>query len=360
MAISIQNHTNLLTTKVVGKFKEMIPVRAGFSSVFPRETTPSYFVDVMVQRGNQKIAVDVELYTEGEKTKRSKSTEKKFKPPFYKLEYDFRRDDAYIDTMALGAFGNATANKVIAQNAVEGVMENRAMVERSIRLQQAQVLQTGIITLKNGDNIDFKRKAASMQVLSGGALWSATTTATPITDIKNGVKFLREVGQSGSSKINAFMSESAFDAFLKTDEVKSYADFRRVERLEITMPVWNESEGMTFQGRVGAGALVIDIYTYNELYEEFDSSTTKYYLDANKVVLLPDDFKGKTVFAGLPSMTSGSVSGVETMMPTVIEADYLIRPYYNERTMDSGIELTSRPVVVPFTIDKIYTVQVLS
>jgi hypothetical protein len=48
-----------------------------------------------------------------------------------------------------------------------------------------------------------------------------------------------------------------------------------------------------------------------------------------------------------------------TMIPTVIEADYLLRPYYNERTIDSGIELTSRPLVVPTTIDKIYTLKVL-
>lgn len=359
MAISIQEHGNLMTTKVVAKFKEIIPVKSGFSPVFPRDTVPTFYVDVAVQRGSRKIAPDVEMYVEGVKTKQSKSTMKKYKPPFFKLEYDFRRDDAFIDAMVLGAFSNPIANKAIQIAALEGVNENKLMVERNIAKQQADVLQTGIVSMTNGDNIDYKRKPASMPVLTGADLWSAPTTATPIADLAEGVKFLREVGNSSSSKVNCFMSELAFDKFLKTDEVKAYADFRRVERLDIKMPEWNEASGMTFQGRVGAGALVLDIYTYNELYEEFETENTHYYLAQENVILLPDDFQGKTIFAALPSMTNGSVSGQSTLIPTVVEADYLLRPYYNERTLDSGIELTSRPVVIPFTIDKIYTVKVL-
>jgi hypothetical protein len=359
MAISIQEHGSLMTTKVVEKFKEIIPVRSGFGSVFPRETTPTYYVDVMVQRGSRKIAPDVQMYTEGVKTKQSKLSIKKFEPPFFKLEYNFRNDDAFINAMVLGALSNPIANKAIRAAAVDGVKENKNLIERSIAKQQADVLQTGIVSLISGDNIDYKRKAESMNVLSGVDLWSAPTTATPIADLTAGVKFLRETGNSGSSKVNCFMSELAFDYFLKTTEVKNYADFRRVERLDIKMPEWNEASGMTFQGRVGAGALVLDIYTYNELYEEFDNESTHYYLDQENVILLPDDFQGKTVFAALPALEEGSIVGTTTMIPTVIETDYLIRPYYNERTIDSGIELTSRPLVVPTTIDKIYTAKVL-
>ena len=40
MAISLLEHSNALTSKVVGAFEEMIPVRAGFSGFFPEETTP--------------------------------------------------------------------------------------------------------------------------------------------------------------------------------------------------------------------------------------------------------------------------------------------------------------------------------
>lgn len=359
MAISIQEHGNLMTTKVASKFKEIIPVRSGFGSVFPRETTPTYYVDVMVQRGSRKIAPDVQMYTEGVKTKQSKLSLKKFEPPFFNLGYNFRNDDAFINSLVLGAFSSPLANKAIHDAAVNGVMENKNLIERSIAKQQADVLQTGIITLISGDNIDYKRKSESMNVLSGDALWSASATATPISDLREGVKFLRETGNSGSSKVNCFMSELAFDYFLKTTEVKDYADFRRVEHIDIKMPEWNEASGMTFQGRVGAGALVLDIYTYNELYEEFETESTHYYLDQENVILLPDDFQGKTVFAGLPAFEEGSIAGTTTMIPTVIETDYLIRPYYNERTIDSGIDLTSRPLVVPTTIDKIYTAKVL-
>ena len=62
MAISIQEHGSLMTTKVVAKFKEIIPVKSGFSPVFPRDTVPTFYVDVAVQSGSRKIAPDVELY----------------------------------------------------------------------------------------------------------------------------------------------------------------------------------------------------------------------------------------------------------------------------------------------------------
>ena len=78
MAISLLEHSNALTSKVVGAFEENIPVRAGFSGFFPAETTPSLEVDVEVQRDNDLIAVDVMRFTEGNPGKVSKVTEHKY------------------------------------------------------------------------------------------------------------------------------------------------------------------------------------------------------------------------------------------------------------------------------------------
>ena len=69
MAIKPIEHSKALTSKIVGAFEEMIPVRAGFSGWFPEETTPTLEVDVEVQRDNDLIAVDVVRFTEGNKNK---------------------------------------------------------------------------------------------------------------------------------------------------------------------------------------------------------------------------------------------------------------------------------------------------
>lgn len=360
MAISLLEHSNALTSKVVGAFEENIPVRAGFSGFFPAETTPSLEVDVEVQRDNDLIAVDVMRFTEGNPGKVSKVTEHKYTPPYYKQEYYFNTDSVYMNTIAQGVLTNPNINRLLGQNALKNMLKERAKIERAIRKQQAQVLQTGIVTLSNGDNIDFRRKSGSMvNVDTAGDYWSVSAAAKPLDDIQNGLRFLRDTGNSASDVVNMVMRSEALNAMMATTQFKDQADFRRVDRVNISMPQFNETTGFAFHGQVAAGDFVVNVWTYNEKYTNA-SGTTSYYLDSNKVVLLPGDFQGKTVFGGLPSMNELNVGGVTTMVPTVVEANYLLRSFANERTMQSGLELTSAPLVIPFTIDKIYTMQVLA
>lgn len=360
MAISIIDHSAKITSKVVGAFEEMIPVRAGFSGWFPEETTPSLEVDVEVQRDNDLIAVDVMRFTEGNKNKFSRATEHKYVPPFFKEDYDFQRDQIYMNTVALGVMNNPQINQVIAQNALKNVTKNRAKIERAIRKQQADVLQTGIVSLVNGDNIDYRRKAASMvNVDTAGDYWSVADTATPLDDLQDGMRFLRDVGNSNGSVVNVVMRSEALNAFLATTQVKDQADIRRVDRVNIAMPQFSEATGFAFHGQVAAGDFIVNLWTYNEKYTDA-SGTTQYYLASNLVVMMPDDFQGKTVFGGLATFNETTVGGATVKVPGVVEANYLIRSYNDERTLSSTIELTSAPLVIPFTIDKLYTMQVLA
>ena len=362
MAISIIDHSAKITSKVVGAFEEMIPVRSGFSGWFPEETTPTLEVDVEVQRDNDLIAVDVVRFTEGNKNKFSKVSEHKYVPPFYKEDYDFQRDQVYMNTVALGVMNNPTVNKAIAQNAVKNVAKNKDKIVRAIRKQQADVLQTGIITLVNGDNIDFRRKAASMvNVDTAGDYWSISSSATPLTDIRKGMDFLRNTGNSGGSSVNVVMRSAALEALLASAQVKEQGTnvIQQIQRININMPKFTESTGFAFHGQVAAGDFNVNLWTYNEKYTDANGDT-QYYLAENLVVMIPDDFAGKTVFGGLPVLNEMNIGGVTAKVPGVAEANFLIRSYSDERTLSSTIELTSAPLVIPFTIDKIYTMQVLA
>lgn len=363
MSLSIQEHSNLLTHKVVGKFEEMIPVRTGFGGFFPEETTPSLLVDVEVQRDNDLIAVDVVRFTEGNKNKSSRMTEHVYQPPYFKEDYDFQRDQVYMNTIGNGVGLNSPAvNRQIAANAVKGVAKNRDKVIRAIRKQQADVLQTGIITLTNGDNIDFRRKSTSMvNVSTGGVYWGTAATATPITDIRKGLDFLRNVGNSGGSSVNVVMRSAAFEAFLATTQIKEQGPntIQQIQRININMPQFDGVSGFAFHGQIAAGDFNVNLWTYNEKYTDANGAT-QYYLAENLVVMIPDDFQGKTVFGGLPTLNETTIGGVTTAIPGVVEANYLIRAYSDKKTMSSTLELTSAPLVVPFTIDKIYTMQVFA
>ncbi len=359
MAISILEHSNALTKKIVGKFEEMIPVRTGFAGWFPEETTPTLEVDVEVQRGSDLIAVDVVRFTEGNKNKSSRMSEHKYIPPYFKEDYDFQRDQVYMNTIALGVgMENAQVNAAIAKNAVKQVAKNRDKIIRAVRKQQADVLQTGIVTLKNGDNIDYKRKASSMVVVT--IPWSTSATAKPLDDIRAGMTFLRNQGNSSGASVNVIMRGDAFAAMMETSQIKDQAKnvVEQVQRISIGMPQFDEASGFSLQGKVAAGDFTVYIWTYNEKYTDTDG-TEKYYLSNANVVMLPDDFMGKTIYGGLPTMNTNVIGGVEVDMPAIVEANFLLRAYSDKKTMSSTLELTSAPLVVPFTIDKVYTMQVL-
>jgi len=356
MAISILEHRAAFTSKVVGEFKEVIPVRAGFTDLFPSETTPSYYVDIMVKRGSKNIAVDVKRFTDGDKTKFSISQEKKFLPPHYKLDYDYTRSDIYLSSAALGVTNSASANKAMAIKALEAVVENKDSIIIAIRKQQADVLQTGVVSIKNGDNIDYKRRSASMVDIGAGNYWT-TTTNRPKDDIQAGLKFLRNTGRSSGGTVNMFMRGEDYLSMMETDQMKEIANFRRIENIEIGMPQFSELSGMTFQGRVAGVDRVVNVYTYDETYDD-ENGDEQYFLTLGNVVMIPSDFKGKTIFGALPAEVMSTVAGVTEMVPGIVEADFLLRGYSDRRTLSSTLELTSSPLVVPFTIDKIYTMKI--
>jgi hypothetical protein len=362
MAISIIDHSAKITSKIVGKFEEMIPVRSGFSGWFPEETTPTLEVDVEVQRDNDLIAVDVVRFTEGNKNKFSRLSEHKYVPPYFKEDYDFQRDQVYMNTIALGVgMESVQVNRAIALNAFKNVEKNRKKIERAIRKQQADVLQTGIVSLVNGDNINYGRKAASIvNVDTLGDYWSVAG-ALPFNDIRKGMDFLRNVGNSGGSSVNVVMRSAAYEALLATTQVKEQGVnvIQQIQRMNIQMPQFDGASGFAHQGMLAAGDFTVHLWTYNEKYTDANGAT-QYYLAENLVVMLPDDFQGKTVFGGLPVLNETTIAGQTVAVPGIVEANYLIRNYSDKKTVSSTIEITSAPLVVPFTIDKVYTMQVLA
>lgn len=359
MAISIQDHSKLLASRVVGRFIEDKPVLAGFGGFFPRETTATEYVDIEVERDNDLIAVDVKKFTNGNKNKFDITTEKKFKPPYYREEYDFQRDEVYMNTIALGVgLDNLVVNQKIAQNALKNVRKMRSKIERAILKQQAEVMQTGIVELKGGTSIDFKRKAGSMVDLGSSNYWSESAS-NPYTDIQAGGRFIRNEGSSGGTILNAVMRTESLNALFANEEFQKQADVRRINRADVSMPQFDQSTGFAFHGQFGAGDFTVNIWTYNEKYTD-DQGATKYYLDSNKVVLIPEDFQAKTIFAGIPDMAEMDINGTVGMMPTVRETEYLLRAYSDEKTMSSTLEVSSGPLAMPITIDRIYTMQVLA
>lgn len=350
--MTLNQHRAGVTQALIDLFKDSVDVKSGFEAFFPSKTTRTKAVKIEVQREGRKVAVDVLRCTNGNRNKFSRSTEKIFIPPFYKEFFDFTSCESYDVSFGIGTAPNETIGRDLLTDAQEKLNSLKNKIKRAIELQRSQVLQTGIVQLKNGDNIDFKRKAESIVTKTvSGEKWTATTTSDPVKDLQAGCEFLRQTGKSGSGVVNAIMGANAFNNYKLSNKVKEEADIRNINRGELNMPILDGVSGLAYQGQVGAGDFIVNIWTYNETYENENGDEVRY-LDTNTVVMLPLDFKGWTAFAGLPAVMGDAVTG---QFVGQVESEYMAYDVIDQVKMSWEYYLMSAPLVVPVSVDRIYT-----
>lgn len=358
MAITLNQHRENITKAIVAIFTDDAPVRSGLSAFFPKQTYPTKQLAIEVERNRQRIAVDVQRSTDANRNKFSTSAEKIFVPPYYNEAWDFtdsQRYDVTFGRMSAPARGDYRS---MITEASRRIATMRKKIERAIELQRAQALQTGIVQLVNGDNIDYKRKALSIVAKGAGDRWNEGTSS-PTVDLRIGCEFLREEGLSAGGVVNAVFGRDAFAAFMNNDEVKARADFRRISRLEIGMPQFDNTTGFVFHGQIGTADYAINLWTYNEFYENAAGNKVRYINEKN-VILVPEDFQGETSFASVPAIERDMTNAEFPEWITPVEADFYLNNWLDKSKKAHWFEIASAPLALPISIDRIYTMQVLA
>ncbi len=331
----------------IATYRERVRPLSFLRSFFPAEEHGTRDVSIEVERGTEKVAVDVVRGTEGNRNTMSKSTEKIWTPPLYHEFFDATQLDLY-DRL----FGDSTeisgvnlGNLINEINSKTGLLQDK--IERAIELQAAQTLTTGIIELKSGDNIDFKRKAASLVDLDTlGSYWTVDTV-DPAKDLENGCIFLRNVGKMGGSEVNGIFGSAALNALYNNPIFQKKSDLKNMQLSEVREPQRN-AQGGTLHGRIAAGSFMVNVWSYPEVYDN-ESGVSTPYIDATKVILLPIAPKFKTAFAAVPRLLT-SAGGIGK-----IKGAFVFNDYPDERKGTHEFDVKSAPLVVPVAIDQIYT-----
>jgi len=208
--ITTQDARGLFTKMLVAVYRETTRPTSFLRSFFRVVENDTKELSIEVMRGTEKIAVDVLRGTEGNRNEFARSSEKIFVPPYFREYFDATDLDFY--DRLFGAAGGQV-DVLTFQSWLEKVAEKLRLlqdkIERAYELQAAQVFSNGIVTLVNGDNIDFKRKALSQVVLGGGDLWD-NAASDPINDLKVAARFIRTAGKSTGGVVNAIFGELAF------------------------------------------------------------------------------------------------------------------------------------------------------
>ena len=361
MALPVQQARGIFTKAYMAAYKERIPVSSFLMSFFTILTFATKTVAIEVQRGTERIAVDVLRGTDGNRNTFSKSTEKEFQPPFYNENFDATSLDRYDVSPFGGNFdGSAATIGYLASDVADKTLTLKEKIDRAKELQCAQILETGIVELKSGDNIDYKRKAGSMVDLTNdGGYWNVAATDIE-TQLVHGAEFIRTNGKNGTPEFNLVMSGAAWIALKKSDYFKNNANFDQVKLIDISMPQ-TTAFGAGYMGRISAGAYIFNVWTYDQIYEESKTGVVTRYWPIDQSFMVPvQGTKFNLVHAGVPAILRDTRNAEFSQFIGQVRAEYYLNNYVDEKAKAHVFEIFSAPLAVPVTVDMIYTMKVTS
>lgn len=353
--INLSEARGLFTNKLQAIYREKVTPTAFLRSFFAPVESQTLTVSIAVRRGAERIAVDVQRGTEGNRNTFSKSSEKLFKPAFYEEFFEATEMDFYDKMWNANGTVEVTTFKMWLDEAVDNLEQLIFKIDRAYEVQCKQVLETGVVILNTGTNIDFNRKATSLVANAAGNTW-ATGTVSPYVNIEAGCNFIRTKGKSQGTVYNCIMGSEAFQDFMDNTIVKDRNDMQHINLDSISKP--QRVSDATLHGQISAGSFKVNIWTYNEYYDIAGSANLPY-IHAKKVIIIPEKPNFKFMYSGIPQLL-GDNGPKEGAGLTGKKGRYHISEHLDTRKKSHQIIVESAGVPVPVAIDQIYTVQVVA
>lgn len=339
----------LFTQKLVAVYREQTPVKGFLRSFFKSEFSMTKFVSIAVRRNTELVASDVLRYSDGNRNKFTKASLKTFLPPYFH-EFLDASDHHLYDAMITAISNNdLTFFAQMTREMANDFVELRKKIERAVELQCAQIFQTGVITLKSGDNIDFKRKAASIVGYSAPNNF-ADDTVDPSAVILEGCNFLRETGKANGAIFNLILGESVIGALLNNAIIKSRNDIKNMNLDQIYSPEMMP-EGMALHGELSCGSYKVRLWTYPETYETSPGVSVNY-IDSKQIILLPLKPDFTLAYAAVPQLIK------DGRIPQT--GEYLIQEEFKDVEGIHRLHIKSASLPIPTAVDQIWNAQVLA
>lgn len=362
MSISTADIRGLFTTTLVDVYRERPKVTPFLQSFFPTEVVPTKTTYIEVERMGEKVATDVVRGTEGNRNIFSRSSQKMFEPPYFREYMDLTHLDLY--DRVLGSQGNAQEPLFISfVNEVADRMELLIdKIKRARELQCAQVFfNSGIVTMNQGVNIDFKRKSTS--IVNNTPDYFATTS-DPYDVFRKGCDFLRQTGKQMAGEFVAILGTTAWSNLRNNSTFVDKQKMFQTKFDEIHMPD-RSAVGAVHHGTISAGSYRVQIWTYPQFYDLAVNDaagnaptslswtptyTSTPYVPVNQVVMFPIEPRFKIVCCATPRLI-----GAPGQVP--IQGEYNFSDMIDDWLAKHQMAVQSAPIAIPVAVDTIYTFQ---
>ena len=349
--------SDLSLKRMLEAYKEMAGAPTFLSTFFqtgPRDIHNANTVEFDVRRDGRPIAVAVTSYKAGGQINQiEKFTNKSFEPPILYEEFALNSLELMQRQMGQDPFQDVNFMSAAQMRLSEGVEKMLMKIRRTVELQAAQVLQTGVVTLTDSAGntvytVDFGMRASHQ--IDAGVDWDETTS-DPISDLE---AMDEQVRLNGKKRISDFiLGDSARSSFLSNSKVQALLENRRIVigGIAPTMP----SEDQIFIGTININGHIANLWGYQASYDSPNGGTdTKYVSDWN-VIGLSRDAVRRATFGGIPRIVAPDPRVAPLGIGSLVAADRGIAVTTNAWVDPRGENVfgsvATRPLMIPVAID---------
>jgi hypothetical protein len=336
------------TKALIAVYRNRRKPQSFFRSFFQTEESDTLELSIEVQRGTEQIAVDVQRGTEGKRNTFNKSTEKIFVPPFYKEFFEVTDLDLY-DRLFLDSEVDSRVVAKFIRKAADKLMELQDKIERATEKMCADVLELGVVRTRNGDIINYGRKAASL--IDDGDYWT-NDAVDPYVQLEAMAQFIRDEGLVATDTFNLIMGSAAWAALKGNAKFKAQQNFYNM-KLDEVMPPQAKAKGGTLHGKLTIGPYTCYLWTYMGTYRDA-SNVRQFYMNPKKVIMVPDVTEYVLGYGAVPQLVE-SGRAVDIKKGAFIFSDF-VDPKLTTHTYN----ITSAPLPIPVAIDTTVTRQAVA
>lgn len=334
-------------------------VDVGFKNFFGEQVEKTKGFNFWVRRQNRAVAVDINPLERGNINSLNKSSNKFFIPPTYDEAIVYSAFDEFESIM--GADDSRVDGQIyrsLVEKTAAEMQLGLDMIARREELQRAQSLLTGIVTLNNGDNIDFKRKAASLVAYNASFGWDVATV-NPDDILIQLTEFLITEGMvDHTTALNVIVGEEALSAFKNNPIRQKQGDIK--DQVYMNLSTGAPIRGLTPQGSYSSGNFRFNLWGYTGYYDDpANSDATTPYMDPKKIIVLPNTVPFKMVYCGTKGWSDGD-GMTKSARPRIIKGARNFYKIRNIREVSEEMGVRSAVVASLFEVDSVATAQVVA
>jgi Phage major capsid protein E len=264
---------------------------------FPREhRSESEYIDFDLVDTGRRLAPFVAPNVQGQPMVQRGEAIRKFKPAYIKPK-DPVDPARLLQRRAGEKLGGSMSPKQREDAIVADILlEHTNGIRRRWEWMAARAVIDGSVIVQ-GDNyprvqVGFGRNAANTKTLTAGARWNQST-ATPLLDLENWSTEMHQ--RVGYVPTRITMGLNAWRTFYMHAEVKAMLETRRGSTNAIET---GPADGSPFQYRGTLNSSGLEIWTYNDIYEDNNGALVPF-MSADDVVLTSPAVSGVRAFGAI-------------------------------------------------------------